>query len=72
MCFLVRKVSAGYWLLMLVTTIRLIIMVQDYRLRANQHYMLNWIVLAYLFSGQARPPAPSPRLAVFLGRHPEA
>jgi hypothetical protein len=49
LCFLVRKVSAGYWLLMLATTIRLVIMVQDYRLRANQHYMLNWIVLAYLF-----------------------
>ena len=28
LCFLVRKVSAGYWLLMLVTTIRLVIMVR--------------------------------------------
>ena len=49
LCFLFRKISAGYWLLVLVTAIRLLIMIQDYRLRANQHYMLNWIVLAFLF-----------------------
>jgi len=49
LCFLFRKISAGYWLLGLVTAIRLLIMIQDYRLRANQHYMLNWIVLAFLF-----------------------
>jgi hypothetical protein len=48
-CFLFRKVTAGYWLLAFVTAVRLAIMVQDYRLRANQHYMLNWVVLAYLF-----------------------
>jgi hypothetical protein len=48
-CFLFRKVAAGYWLLVLVNAVRLLIMIQDYRLRANQHYMLNWIVLAFLF-----------------------
>ena len=48
-CFLLRRISAGYWLLVLVTAIRLLIMIQDYRLRANQHYMLNWMVLAFLF-----------------------
>jgi hypothetical protein len=48
-CFFFRRISAGYWLLVLVTAIRLLIMIQDYRLRANQHYMLNWIVLAFLF-----------------------
>jgi hypothetical protein len=48
-CFLWRRITAGYWLLVLVTVIRLAIMIQDYRLRANQHYMLNWIVLAFLF-----------------------
>jgi hypothetical protein len=48
-CFALRRISAGYWLLVLVTAIRLLIMVQDYRLRANQHYMLNWLVLAFLF-----------------------
>jgi hypothetical protein len=48
-CFLLRRVHAGYWLLALTTVVRLAIMVQDYRLRANQHYMLNWVVLAFLF-----------------------
>jgi hypothetical protein len=48
-CFLRRRVTAGYWLLTFVTLVRLAIMIQDYRLRANQHYMLNWVVLAFLF-----------------------
>ena len=48
-CFLFKKAAAGYWLLAVVTVIRLAIMVQDYRLRANQHYMLNWVMLAFLF-----------------------
>jgi len=48
-CFLARKTTTGYWLLAGVTVIRLAIMLQDYRLRANQHYMLNWVVLAFLF-----------------------
>ena len=48
-CFLTRRVSAGYWLLLLVNVIRVLVMLQDYRLRANQHYMLNWMVLVYLF-----------------------
>ena len=48
-CFLLRRVQSGYWLLALTTVVRLAIMVQDYRLRANQHYMLNWVVLAFLF-----------------------
>jgi hypothetical protein len=47
--FVVRRVAAGYWLLVVVNVIRTIVMIQDYRLRANQHYMLNWIVLAFLF-----------------------
>ena len=53
-CFLLRRISAGYWLLVLVTAIRLLIMIQDYRLRANQHYMLNWMVLAFLFLPRKR------------------
>jgi hypothetical protein len=48
-CFLSRRVTAGYWLLLLINTMRVLVMFQDYRLRANQHYMLNWIVLGYLF-----------------------
>lgn len=47
--FLGRRVTPAWWLLLAVNVIRLFVMFQDYRLRANQHYMLNWIVLAFLF-----------------------
>jgi hypothetical protein len=47
--FVVRRVAAAYWLLIAVNVIRTVLMLQDYRLRANQHYMLNCIVLAFLF-----------------------
>jgi hypothetical protein len=48
-CFLTKRVAQGYWLLILIDVIRVLVMFQDYRLRANQHYMLNWVVLAYVF-----------------------
>jgi hypothetical protein len=48
-CFLVRRVATGYWLLVAINVMRTAVMVQDYRLRANHHYMLNWVVLAFLF-----------------------
>jgi hypothetical protein len=44
-----HRVGTGYWLLLTVNLLRTLVMVQDYRLRANQHYMLNWLVLAFLF-----------------------
>ena len=47
-CFLSRRVTAGYWLLLLVNVIRVFVMLQDYRLRANHHYMLNCMVIVYL------------------------
>ena len=47
--FLTHRISSGYWLLLAVNVVRLLVMLQDYRLRANQHYMLNWVVLAFLF-----------------------
>ena len=47
--FLARRVTAGYWLLLIVNVIRVLVMLQDYRLKANHHYMLNWMVMAYLF-----------------------
>ena len=46
--FLSRRVAPAYWLLVAVNVIRLLVMFQDHRLRANQHHMLNWIVLAFL------------------------
>jgi len=48
-CFLARRAAGGYWLLLLVNAMRTAIMFQDYRLRANQHYMLNFVVLVFLF-----------------------
>jgi hypothetical protein len=48
-CFLSRRVTTGYWLLLLVNAMRVLVMLQDYRLRANHHYMLNCMVLVYLF-----------------------
>ena len=53
-CFLARRVTAGYWLLLLVNAMRVFVMLQDYRLKANHHYMLNWMVLAYLFLPHTR------------------
>lgn len=47
--FLVRRVGAAYVLLVTVNVMRTVVMAQDYRLRANQHYMLNWVALAFLF-----------------------
>ncbi|MCW5829593.1 MAG: hypothetical protein KIT79_09800 [Deltaproteobacteria bacterium] len=46
--FVTGKVRWGYWGLVLVTALRLFILFQDFRLRANQHYMANWVTLAYL------------------------
>jgi hypothetical protein len=47
--FLTGKVARGYWTLVLVNAIRVFVMIQDYRLKGNQHYMLNWVLLAFLF-----------------------
>ncbi len=50
LCFLsTRRVKWGYWGLVLVNVIRVLILVQDFRMRLNQHYMANWVALAYLF-----------------------
>ena len=48
-CFLRGQIRAGYALLVLVNVIRVLVMLLDYRLRANQHYMLNWVLLGFLF-----------------------
>jgi len=53
-CFLARRVSAGYWLLLLVNAMRIFVLLQDYRLRANHHHMLNWMVLTWLFLPDTR------------------
>jgi hypothetical protein len=48
-CFLSGRIRTGYGLLVLVNVIRVLVMLLDYRLRANQHYMLNWVLLGFLF-----------------------
>lgn len=48
--FLSRKYCAlGYWWLVMTTVFKTLIYVQDYALRMNQHYMLYFITLVFLF-----------------------
>ena len=48
--FFSRKHCAlAYWWLIFVTVLKTLIYVQDYSLRMNQHYMLYFITLVYLF-----------------------
>jgi len=54
----------GYWLLVAATAVRLLVFVQDFRLRLNQHYMLNWVMLAFLLLPKKR--AVIPWLVVFF------
>jgi hypothetical protein len=51
--FRARTARTGYAGLVLLEALHLAVLVQDFRLRMNQHYMLAWIVLAFLF-GPAR------------------
>jgi hypothetical protein len=43
-----RAVAAGYWLLLALEVAKVLIIVQDYRLRLNQHYMAFFVVLVFL------------------------
>lgn len=43
-----ERVEWGYWLLLAVNAVRVLVLMQDFRLRLNQHYMANWIALAFL------------------------
>ena len=49
-----RRVTLAYWLLAVVTFAKLFILLQDFRLAANQHYMAMWIAIVYLFVNQRR------------------
>ena len=73
LCFLFRKISAGYWLLVLVTAIRL--RNHDPGLPAAREPALHAQLDRSRLSVPARkadPPASSSRLALILGGHPEA
>lgn len=49
-----RTTSVGYWLLAAATALRLAILVQDFQLRLNQHYMLTWVVAVFLLLPRRR------------------
>lgn len=44
-----RFAKVGYWILIALLFYRGFFLFQDYRLRLNQHYMLYWSMLAFLF-----------------------
>ncbi|MFN2427112.1 MAG: hypothetical protein ABR587_11775 [Candidatus Binatia bacterium] len=59
-CFLSKRhVRWGYFGLILVNALRVAIMVQDFTLRANQHYMASWAALAFLFFPHRRVLVPA-------------
>lgn len=48
--FVIRKyVIWGYWILVILTVIKFLIFINDYRFMGNYHYMTFWIYLLYLF-----------------------
>jgi len=44
-----ETVRSGYWLLMAATLLKTVLLVQDYRLVLNQHYMAGMVVCVFLF-----------------------
>jgi hypothetical protein len=46
--------AAGYWLLLGLSILKATLLIQDYRLILNQHYMAYWTVLPFLFIGDKR------------------
>ncbi len=44
-----RTVRAAWWALLALNALKLGILLQDYRLRLNQHYMTLWVSAAFLF-----------------------
>ncbi len=44
-----RRVAVAYWWLLAVNLFKTALYAQDYSLRMNQHYMLYWATIAYLF-----------------------
>jgi hypothetical protein len=60
LCFLLpRRIDWAWWGLLAINAIRVLIVVQDFRLRLNQHYMANGVVLAYLLFPAKRTLVPA-------------
>jgi hypothetical protein len=53
-----HRAGLAYLVLAVTTGIKLAILLQDYRLAANQHYMALWIAAAYLFVPNRRASIP--------------
>lgn len=59
MLFIRRKtVPAGWWVLIALNVFKTVLFFQDYRLRLNQHYMMYWVTLAFLFAPYKRSVIP--------------
>jgi hypothetical protein len=43
-----RLTRAAWWALLLLNVVKVLLLVQDYRLRLNQHYMTLWVSAAFL------------------------
>ena len=52
--FIWNKIKTGYYLLLITWLYELLLILQDFRFRQNQHYMLLWTTLAYLFIPKKR------------------
>lgn len=44
-----QRISSAYFLLLALTAVKVLLILQDYRLLLNQHYMAVWITGVYLF-----------------------
>jgi hypothetical protein len=59
-CFFSKRTVGWGWLgLLAITAIRTGLMFQDFTLRLNQHYMANWVALAFLFLPARRALVPA-------------
>ena len=53
-----RLVPVAWWALLALSLVKSLILFQDYRLRLNQHYMTDWVTLAFLFVPSKRRAIP--------------
>jgi hypothetical protein len=53
-----RYVAVAFWLLLAATALKMAILLEDYRLILNQHYMSNWVVFSFLFVPSKRRTLP--------------
>lgn len=54
-----QRIDWAWWGLLAINAFRVLVVVQDFRLRLNQHYMANFVVLAFLFLPAKRALVPA-------------